>query len=332
MNEFSAGMNDNSIIEKIKESGVNLQELLNIYFTSIDSGNPDEENKGRQIIIAFLRKEPQSCLEVLSFIKSHQQNPKKVRSFFPLLAETGHQSAQEALLSIAGGFEFNDVSKMRAVIALSTVKYISDESADRLMILERTSPTMDRDVKNTMLLCIGAVAKNAAFPTVKEKAINYIHEKLNTVSGVNDERAALALDAAGNTGSEVFLPNIQQFIFQSKNEYIVKTAIKSLANIPLEKTENTFIDMLKSKDNIVKITALQTLKENNQTTDSINSLLLNELKKETDNDKRELIISNLLKEKKNWNTLKAIAENSKENWKIRKIIFSNLPIIPDKNK
>lgn len=321
-NEYSPSESDKNFIKE-HNYYEHFQSLLQQYLQEVDS---HEKRNIQNILITLLKMYPELSGDFIFYILNNQNLPKEISSLFPLLAKVGHQEAQNALIYLSKDANAEPLTKLSSLVALASIDLLTDETIFEMINMAQSNYFTQQDINNTLLLSIGVIANNARFSTVKEQANMMIKRKLESQKDINADNIAYILGAAGNTANPEFIPLISNYIFNSENEFVYKNAIQSLGNMPLSKTENIFEKILVQENYIKRMSALQTLAEKRTITENLNKILLRQLSKENDVEERELIVRNLLFEKDNWEYLNEIASNPSEYWRIRKRIYSVIPI------
>lgn len=321
-NEYSPSESDKNFIKE-HNYYEHFQSLLQQYLQEVDS---HEKRNIQNILITLLKMYPELSGDFIFYILNNQNLPKEISSLFPLLAKVGHQEAQNALIYLSKDANAEPLTKLSSLVALASIDLLTDETIFEMINMAQSNYFTQQDINNTLLLSIGVIANNARFSTVKEQANMMIKRKLESQKDINADNIAYILGSAGNTANPEFIPLISNYIFNSENEFVYKNAIQSLGNMPLSKTENIFEKILLQENYIKRMSALQTLAEKRKISENLNKILLRQLSKENDVEERELIVRNLLFEKDNWEYLNEIASNPSEYWRIRKRIYSVIPI------
>jgi len=322
-------------IIKIENQGLKVEPLLNLYISKyFQNQNSVEAKEMLNIIVGYLKKHPEECQKIVDLIKSNTLPFQGSGFLFLILEKTGHKKAQEALISILEQpYGFPGHAQIRATGALIGISSITEDVFSRLVSIERAGAIPDKGARGTVLLAIGAFGRGAINPNIKEEAVNYVQEKLLGINNANDISSAAILDAAGNTADPKLLPVIERFIFESKNEVVKDAAIQSLTHIPEKEANPVIVKILKSEDikNIGSAVKVLNKRENfyhsSQIDPEINTVLKDYFPKTKESvEIRKSIAEYLTINKDNHKMLLEIADNKTENWEVRKIIYSKIPI------
>ncbi|HON56433.1 MAG TPA: hypothetical protein PLJ38_05385, partial [bacterium] len=310
--------------------------LLNLYLTKYFSSQPNNQELKElfDVIVGYLKKNPDECMKILELIRSNKIPEKGSGILFLMLEKAGHRKVQETLLSILeNSSAFTRLSQVRAAGALIGIPHIQADLFDRMIALEQSGNISEIDGRNSLMLTIAGLGRSAHNPAIRAKAENYIRSKLMEAQNVSDISNAVLLDAVANLGNPNLLPMLERFIFEAKHEAVKHHAILALTHMPEKDANPLIMKILNGKDIYNIGSAVEVLKKReafNQTKTidlEINKKLVELLPTTTNSfDVRKNIAEYLTINKENHEMLLKIADNKKEHFEIRKVIYQNIPV------
>ena len=283
-----------------------------------------------ELMIKFLCMYPQESYTLGSLIKNTKAIPDDIHSDLMMVLErTGHEEAQDVLLSFleipGGSFQ----TLFRAPIALLGIKNITENNFRRLVSAVESgnikSPDKDEVVLNNALLAIGVLTNSAINPNVKEIGKNYVKSRLQKIENLDNIKNTVIIQTAGNTGDPDFIKDIEKFI-HSSHSYVKTEAINSLRLMPPEKVDPLLIKIFQEKDLDNFITTAKMLdKSRKEISKSISEVLKSKYDK-IDDEARIYAVKCLGKDKDNFKYLADLSNRKDIHSRIKGEIFNVLPL------
>ncbi|MBP7652936.1 hypothetical protein KA977_05910 [Candidatus Dependentiae bacterium] len=323
-------------LEQVKKQNIKFEVLMEAYISKYFGGsnNTQELKELFDILVGYLKKNPDECSKIIELIRMNKLPEKGSGFLFLLLEKTAHLKAQESLISILErSSEFSRLSLVRASGALMGIPHINSSLFDKLIFLEQSGSIAEVDGRNSALLTIGSLGNISVNPNIKTKSENHLRAKLLGVQNVNEISNAVILDAASNTGNPNLIPELEKFIFTSKHEIVKNHAVTALMHMPEKDANPVIIKILKSNDmsNIGSAVKVLNKRENfnrsKKIDPEINKILLDKFPYTQNSiELRKEMAEYLSISETNHPLLLKTADNKKENWEIRKIIYEKIPV------
>lgn len=286
-----------------------------------------------ELLIKFLNMYPEETYNLGSIIKNTKLLQDDIHSDLMMVLErTGHEEAQDVLLSFleipSGSFR----TLFRASIALLGIKNITENNFKRLIAAVDSGNlknfNVDEVVANNALLAIGVLTNSAINPNVKDIGKNYIKSQFQKIENTDDIKNVVLIQTAGNTGDPDFINDIEKYI-HSSHSYVKTEAINSLRIMPAEKVDPIIIKIFQENDADNFITTAKMFDKNRKEISKNISEVLKTKYDALDNESKIYAVKCLAKDKDNFKYLADLSNRKDIHPRVKGEIFNALPLPPN---
>jgi len=222
---------------EIKQNKITFNSLINKFLNSHDISDLHK-------LEIYLKLNPNEIDKLYDIMAN--SNPNINNRLIAILEHLNLPQSQNLLADIANDSNFDDDTRLRAVIALGFQKNLSSDIIDTLWGIEKNSD--NSDLSNTALLALGSISSNNANTQIDEK-LKELSKQKNSISLIYSMK---------NSGVTKFKKELTKML-NSSNTQIKTNAIEVLSNVNDPQIHNKLVSMIDSKSNNVEAAAIKAL-------------------------------------------------------------------------
>ena len=222
---------------EIKQNKITFNSLINKFLNSHDISDLHK-------LEIYLKLNPNEIDKLYDIMAN--SNPNINNRLIAILEHLNLPQSQNLLADIANDSNFDDDTRLRAVIALGFQKNLSSDIIDTLWGIEKNSD--NSDLSNTALLALGSISSNNANTQIDEK-LKELSKQKNSISLIYSMK---------NSGVTKFKNELTKML-NSSNTQIKTNAIEVLSNVNDPQIHNKLVSMIDSKSNNVEAAAIKAL-------------------------------------------------------------------------
>ncbi|PCJ57079.1 MAG: hypothetical protein COA79_17265 [Planctomycetota bacterium] len=241
-----------------KDKKINLKAALDKYKNNTTKSKRENERK----FLDFLRSHPQAVFKLIDYLNEQEANPNSPDYqkrhnqnliLWRLLAETGHQEAQEALLISMENNLFQHKTREMALAVVFDLAYPSEKTANRLIAFNHTMKNAEPILNNKMypasMYAIGALGfADKQSPVVAKILSDHLTDSLTSTYEPIDKM--IVLDAMANHGGEVLLDALAKSMIDD-NPKIRAKAFMALRRMNNSAAEKVLMDYYEKESSVI---------------------------------------------------------------------------------
>ena len=247
-------INEQTIIERIAKQNLTSQQLIENVSSSKQSLND---------YAAYLRAHPDKLAAIINKVINGNVSPEQHMYLTELLALTGNDMAQLALIEIAQNINLQENRRLQAMVALSSLTQPVQQNTvtSLLEYTQLLDSGFEFDLSSTAILSLGSLSRtlDKNDPTLSESIIEHLNLSLQQVINENSKRSIL-LALANAATAELSVEKYRSYLEDSSG-HVRHAAIKLLTQIGTTDSINQVLShQANEKDRFVKAESYRQLK------------------------------------------------------------------------
>ncbi|MBU0505491.1 MAG: HEAT repeat domain-containing protein [bacterium] len=249
--------------------------ILSEFSASMNADTPADKRKALDLMVQYVNHVKGGAQSLIQAIKEGSLEKAHQSRAFLALELAGNNEAQTALSQVIDNEQFDNMNRMRAMIALQDVPSPKPEAVQTLFDQANLfgSTENNQDIASTALLTLGTLAgKN------KNTQPEYLSQVKNTVlksleTETNPDNKALYLTALGNTKDPDLSTTVSSYL-DDASDMVRSAAAKTLGSMPTPENEITLNTQLTTETSSdVKLWTLKSLnKYENPSQDTLSTI------------------------------------------------------------